>query len=132
MTYAKWIAAAAFAALPFAATAAGSAFEVSIGERGYVFESPPSTLSRAQVLADRNAAPGMISFGERGFRFETKPSTRSRAEVLAELGAAQRLGLTSNGEQDPPFATAAQQARIEQAGETAAMLQAASASNMRR
>ena len=47
-------------------------------------------------------------------------SSTSRAVVLAELREAQRLGLTSFGEGDPPIATAEQERLIAKAGHDAA------------
>jgi hypothetical protein len=132
MTYSKLIATATLAALPFAATAElpfSPFIKVVAGERGYMFVDSPSTATRAEVHAQVHANFHDVrrSIGERGHVFVSSPSTRSRAEVLAELREAQRLGLVARGEADVPIGSPQQEARIAQAGETAATQQARAA-----
>ncbi len=82
-----------------------------------------STVTREQVKQEmRDAyARGDRDMGEMGYFTAQSPSTpRSRAEVVAELREAQRLGLTSFGEGDPPIATAEQERLIAKAGHDAA------------
>jgi len=56
MMYAKQAAAAAFVASPFAVTAAGLAFGVSIGERGWSWDARPTMLGRVEVFSGSRAA----------------------------------------------------------------------------
>jgi hypothetical protein len=120
--------AAMFAAFSFGAAAQQSEvrpfWDNSIGEAAYFFFDAPSTLSRAEVRGELQAAlaRGELaqSHGERGPALATSPSTRSRAEVLAELHEAARLGLVAYGEAGPPPATATQEASIAAAGKAAA------------
>jgi hypothetical protein len=82
-----------------------------------------STVTREQVKQEmRDAyARGDRDMGEMGYFTAQGPSTpRSRAEVVAELREAQRLGLLSVGEGDPPIATAEQERLIAKAGQDAA------------
>ena len=82
--------------------------------------STPSTLTRAQVLAEAQQARarGEVMLGDGQFAVATAPSTRSRREVMAELREAQRLGLTGSAE--VVFGTPEQEALIAKAGAAAA------------
>lgn len=81
--------------------------------------SAPSTLTRAQVLAEAQQARarGEVMLGDGQFPLATAPSTRSRREVMAELREAQRLGLTGSAE--VVFGTPEQEALIARAGAAA-------------
>lgn len=86
------------------------------------FAQATSVASRQAVAAEARAAlaAGRIGSGEAyGYDFVTaSPSTLSRKQVVAEAVEAQRLGLTQGGEVSR-FATAAEHARIERAGQLA-------------
>jgi hypothetical protein len=92
-----------------------------------------STITHEQVKQEmRDAyARGDRDMGEAGYVVaQSLSSPRSRAEVLAELREAQRLGLLSVGESDPPIATAEQERLIAIAGHDAAEQFAKSANDV--
>lgn len=72
------------------------------------------------LIAIGVAAPAFAGGGPYPVEEPSDGTGTSRAQVIAELREAQRLGLMSVGESDPPVATARQQSQIAAAGQRAA------------
>jgi hypothetical protein len=87
-----------------------------------VYDNAGPSKSRAAVVAELNEARAsgqIVQNGEQGFVAQTPPSTLTRAQVAAEAREANRLGLTSYGEQGPRNATPTKLEAIRVAGQNA-------------
>ena len=91
--------------LALAALAFGTAVRANdVDPFGFEKEHFVSTKSRAEVVADRQAAQAAGDLpvpGELGVRVAATKSVKTREQVVAETLEAQRLGLLSYGEVGP-------------------------------